>query len=385
MKIPSKVEKDFSLQSKKGSALFKSITWVRGLQLPLVEKAVMFGLASRVDPNLSCFPSIEKLCRDTGLRSSAHVCRILKKLKERGLIEVHKRPPHAGRFIRNSYVLKVGSASNFTPPSVAQKATDELPAGQPAECSADNSVCSTSKVSNPALSSHVEADNLEEDLIEDSSGSEPSVTGTEALPINLQKSGKKKELTSNPAACSTSNEPTPAYLLKMYQSLRRQGVRTPLDDAPYAGPILGYDSTPEKIRLAIVDILKLYQRNDPTPKTIVGFWWALKHRCFPKTKYQGQQSLPNRQYGRLTLLFHPTKGSGPLDAFDLVAWVFAHWRDIVVASRVHSLFEGTSTYPTPSFIWANADELWEWRRQQQSSALANSEAPSETGQSGPVS
>ena len=103
----------------------------------------------------------------------------------------------------------------------------------------------------------------------------------------------------------------------------------------------------------------------------MGFWWTLKYRCFPKTKFYGPKSLPALQYGRLMLLFR--KGLQPLDAFDLVAWVFAHWGDIVETCRSNSHFEGLSTYPTPGFIWSNADELCEWKRQQQAAALANNE------------
>jgi hypothetical protein len=48
MMVTPHLKKGLAAKSKRQSALFEAILWVRGLELPLAEKAVLFGLASRV-------------------------------------------------------------------------------------------------------------------------------------------------------------------------------------------------------------------------------------------------------------------------------------------------------------------------------------------------
>jgi hypothetical protein len=122
-------------------------------------------------------------------------------------------------------------------------------------------------------------------------------------------------------------------------------------------------------------ILKSYRRNNPTPQTVVGYWWALKYHFFPNTKFKGPFSLSSKQFGPLMILFRKT--FSPPEAFDLLRFVFENWGEIRQTPEQFTN-HWPSTYPTPPFILHNAEALNELK--QLRDAIGDVEADGTTNQ-----
>lgn len=69
-------------------------------------KIVLWALADRIGDDLRCFPSLNKLCADTGM-DRRKVQRLLKQLEDEGYIERVKRTHMSGRQRSNSYLLHI--------------------------------------------------------------------------------------------------------------------------------------------------------------------------------------------------------------------------------------------------------------------------------------
>ena len=75
--------------------------------LPTKEKFILLMMANYADENLHCYPSMNRLCADTGM-SRDSVIRAIKGLEERGLVSVH-REKRNGVNLCNSYDLNLRS------------------------------------------------------------------------------------------------------------------------------------------------------------------------------------------------------------------------------------------------------------------------------------
>ena len=73
--------------------------------LPTKEKFILLMMANYADENLHCYPSMNRLCADTGM-SRDSVIRAIKGLEERGLVSVH-REKRNGVNLCNSYDLNL--------------------------------------------------------------------------------------------------------------------------------------------------------------------------------------------------------------------------------------------------------------------------------------
>lgn len=69
---------------------FQAMAWAVGIKLPSQEKITLVMLANYANEEGRCWPSIDTLCKDTGL-SRATVKRALKKLEDRSLLIKAKR------------------------------------------------------------------------------------------------------------------------------------------------------------------------------------------------------------------------------------------------------------------------------------------------------
>ena len=63
---------------------------VWAIPLPATEKLVLLALAHYADDNGQCWPSLDKLGKDTGLHPKS-VSRCIRRLKKRKLIETKRR------------------------------------------------------------------------------------------------------------------------------------------------------------------------------------------------------------------------------------------------------------------------------------------------------
>jgi DNA-binding transcriptional ArsR family regulator len=70
---------------------WEHVNLVRQTPLQYIAKLILFALASRVDDEGKCWPSIDTICRDTGLKRRTTQLH-LKGLVERGYVIRHERP-----------------------------------------------------------------------------------------------------------------------------------------------------------------------------------------------------------------------------------------------------------------------------------------------------
>ena len=112
---------------------WEHIHLIRELSLPHVEKLILFALASRIDDEGKCWPSIELICRDTGLKHRAAQIH-LKVLVQRGYVMRDDRPGRASILRLNLRIL--GSGAPETPlhePHAAMHAMHDTRAGRAPE------------------------------------------------------------------------------------------------------------------------------------------------------------------------------------------------------------------------------------------------------------
>ena len=87
--------------------LNKDIDWALQQKAPPSCKHILLVLANRTDKNHSCYPSLTKICDDTGLDRST-VSRCMAQLLDLGLITREKRG-----ILTNIYVLQIGAPCNY--------------------------------------------------------------------------------------------------------------------------------------------------------------------------------------------------------------------------------------------------------------------------------
>lgn len=80
-------------------------------------KLLLVLLASTVDGNLQCFPSLSTLCARSGIRSERTVQAHLKELAKAGLLRIEQDEAHNGRQTSNVYtvLLEVEGATPAAP------------------------------------------------------------------------------------------------------------------------------------------------------------------------------------------------------------------------------------------------------------------------------
>ena len=69
---------------------FQAMAWAVGQKLPTKEKFVLIMMANYADEDGKCWPSMNRLCEDTGMKKDS-VIRAIKSLEEMGLAEVERR------------------------------------------------------------------------------------------------------------------------------------------------------------------------------------------------------------------------------------------------------------------------------------------------------
>ena len=77
-----------------GNMAWEHINLVRQTPLQYIAKLILFALASRVDDEGKCWPSIDTICHDTGLKRRTTQLH-LKGLVESGYVIRHERPGRA--------------------------------------------------------------------------------------------------------------------------------------------------------------------------------------------------------------------------------------------------------------------------------------------------
>jgi DNA-binding transcriptional regulator YhcF (GntR family) len=69
---------------------FQAMAWAVSQKLPTKEKFVLIMMANYADEDGKCWPSMNRLCEDTGMKKDS-VIRAIKSLEEMGLAEVERR------------------------------------------------------------------------------------------------------------------------------------------------------------------------------------------------------------------------------------------------------------------------------------------------------
>lgn len=86
---------------------WEHIHLIRDIPLQYIEKLILFALASRVDDEGKCWPSIDTICHDTGLKHRTTQLH-LKALVEGGYVIRHERPGRSALLRLNMRVLSTG-------------------------------------------------------------------------------------------------------------------------------------------------------------------------------------------------------------------------------------------------------------------------------------
>lgn len=84
---------------------FQAMAWAVGQKLPTKEKIILLMMANYADENGKCWPSMNRLCDDTGMKKDS-VIRAIKSLESLGLIETSRRKVE-GVNLPNNYHLKM--------------------------------------------------------------------------------------------------------------------------------------------------------------------------------------------------------------------------------------------------------------------------------------
>ncbi len=71
---------------------------VFGLPLTANEKLVLIYFMRRADREERSFPSVERICRDCGIKSQSTVRKVLKGLEREGLLRIERKPSKSNRF-----------------------------------------------------------------------------------------------------------------------------------------------------------------------------------------------------------------------------------------------------------------------------------------------
>jgi DNA-binding transcriptional ArsR family regulator len=88
---------------------WEHIHLVREIPLQYIEKLILFALASRVDAEGTCWPSIDTICHDTGLKHRTTQIH-LKALVEGGYVSRLERPGRSALLRLNMRVLATGAS-----------------------------------------------------------------------------------------------------------------------------------------------------------------------------------------------------------------------------------------------------------------------------------
>jgi DNA-binding transcriptional ArsR family regulator len=88
---------------------WEHINLVRQVPLQYIAKLILFALASRVDDEGKCWPSIDTLCRDTGLKRRTTQLH-LKALVENGYVIRQERPGRPAVLRLNMRMLATGAS-----------------------------------------------------------------------------------------------------------------------------------------------------------------------------------------------------------------------------------------------------------------------------------
>lgn len=294
-------------KTKKPLDMLKVMRWIRESPLLASEKAVLFALGTRVDGDHMCYPSLERLCKDAGLKSRSHVSETVTRLTQKGYITKVKVPSPKGGFPRNHYRLRVGF--------VEKKGAADAVSATAATDKKNSHVSLKQKLSHPGLKlSHQK---LEQDL--ESFVSEAKLAYSQAGDLESEKIPEK----------SDSEE------IDFPESEKKED--------PFCSEMFSKAAATSSI-----EIVNCYNHPPLTQKTMVGFWFAIKNFYFPDAPKALQ--LKPRHYKDLTLLF--SKVLSPQDAFEIVQWTFENWPLL----QKHPYFQA-SKYPTPSYILDSVDLL----------------------------
>ena len=88
---------------------WEHISLVRQMPLQYIAKLILFALASRVDDEGKCWPSIDTICHDTGLKRRTTQLH-LKALVERGYVFRQERPGRTALLRLNMRMLATGAS-----------------------------------------------------------------------------------------------------------------------------------------------------------------------------------------------------------------------------------------------------------------------------------
>ena len=92
---------------------WEHITFVRQAPLQYIAKLILFALASRVDDAGKCWPSIDTICHDTGLKRRTTQLH-LKSLVESGYVIRQERPGRTALLWINMRMLATGVSETAT-------------------------------------------------------------------------------------------------------------------------------------------------------------------------------------------------------------------------------------------------------------------------------
>ncbi len=93
--------------SQKSGGYFQVPDVVFDLPLTANEKLVLIYFMRRADREGRSFPSVERICRDCGIKSKSTVRKVLKGLEKVGLVRVERKPSKSNRFYVAGWLYEV--------------------------------------------------------------------------------------------------------------------------------------------------------------------------------------------------------------------------------------------------------------------------------------
>lgn len=93
--------------SQKSGGYFQVPDLVFDLSLTANEKLVLIYFMRRADRAGRSFPSVERICRDCGIKSQSTVRKVLKGLEKEGIVRIERKPSKSNRFYVAGWLYEV--------------------------------------------------------------------------------------------------------------------------------------------------------------------------------------------------------------------------------------------------------------------------------------
>ena len=92
---------------QKSGGYFQVPDLVFDLPLTVTEKLVLIYFMRRADREGRSFPSVERICRDCGIKSRSTVRKVLKGLEKEGLVRIERKPSKSNRFYVAGWLYEI--------------------------------------------------------------------------------------------------------------------------------------------------------------------------------------------------------------------------------------------------------------------------------------